>query len=341
MLGLVLGLGLLTLAAYSNSFSAGLVADSAVIVKQDPRLRDVTRENIQNILSRPYWWPSAESDLYRPVTTLSYLFNYAVLDNRENTTGYHVVNFLLHWINACLVVAIVRRLGGRLDWAILTGALFALHPVNTESVTNIIGRADLLATLSVLLGGWCYLRASDSHGARKAMWLAGLGINALWGVFAKESAVMICAFLPLYDWLWRWPALPERSETKGQLVLGYLALVPALAAMWIVRSRLSLASPVFAQVFVDNPIIGASGWLQAKMTAIKVLGRYLALLLYPATLSSDYSYNQIPLYGLPGESWQNALALVSLADHRRTAGRSPSECDDGCRCSRGASGSSS
>ena len=317
-LGLALGLGLLTLAAYSNSFTTDLVADSAVIVKQDPRLREVTRENIQNILSRPYWWPSAESDLYRPVTTLSYLFNYAVLNNREDTTGYHVINFLLHWINSCLVVAIVRRLGGRLDWAILTGALFALHPVNTEAVTNIIGRADLLATLSVLLGGWCYLRANESTRERKVLWLVGLGINALWGMFAKESAVMICAFLPLYDFLWRWPALSERSESKGlrsvvwQLGAGYLALVPALAAVWIVRSRLALGSPVFAQVFVDNPIIGANGWLQAQMTAVKVLGRYFAILVYPATLSSDYSYNQIPLYGLPGESWQNALALISL-----------------------------
>jgi hypothetical protein len=48
------------------------------------------------------------------------------------------------------------------------------------------------------------------------------------------------------------------------------------------------------------------------MTAIKVLGHYLALLVYPATLSNDYSYNQIPLFGTAG-TWDNAVAWISLA----------------------------
>src|SRR5689334_14916595 len=75
-LGLLIGL--LTFAAYGNSFSGDLVLDSAVLIEQDPRLRDVTSENFAKILSKPYWWPSVESDLYRPVTTLTYLVNYAV-----------------------------------------------------------------------------------------------------------------------------------------------------------------------------------------------------------------------------------------------------------------------
>jgi tetratricopeptide (TPR) repeat protein len=320
LLGLVLVLGLLALGAYANSFSADLVMDSAVLIKQDPRLRDAAPENISNILHQTYWWPAFESDLYRPLTTLTYLVNYAILNNQDRPAGYHVVNFLLHWANAWLVLLIVRRLAGRLAWAVLAGAVFALHPVNTESVTYIVGRADLLATLSILLAGWCYLRSGDAHGWRKAAWLAGLGLHALWGIFAKESAVMICAFVLLYDWLWRWPALPGKTfTTRLQKAAwqfgahGYVALAPALLTLWVVRSRLPPAAPVFVQVFVDNPIVGADGWFQAKMTAIKVLGRYLALLVYPGTLSSDYSYNQIPVFGAPGGTWENALAWVSLA----------------------------
>ena len=113
MLACALALGLLAFAAYSNSFEADLVADSAVLVKQDPRIREASSENVGNILHHGYWWPNFESDLYRPVTTLSFLFNYSTLGNHDRPAGYHVLNFLLHWINAVLVLAIVKRLTSR------------------------------------------------------------------------------------------------------------------------------------------------------------------------------------------------------------------------------------
>src|SRR5262249_12898009 len=148
--------------------------------------------------------------------------------------SYHVVNFLLHWANVALVFVIVRRLSRRPGLAALAAAIFAVHPVNIESVTNIVGRAGFLATLSNLPGGWCYLRAAEAEGVRKVVWLIGLGLNALWGVFAKESAVLVCVFVFFYDLLWRWPAVPgdnflARLETAAMEfgIKGYLALGPA------------------------------------------------------------------------------------------------------------------
>src|SRR5439155_11484434 len=106
------------------------------LIRDDPRLRTITSTNLERILTENYWWPSQESLVYRPVTTLSYLLNYTVLGNGEKVAGYHVVNFLLHWLNAWLVFLIVRRIGGRLDIAALAACIFAVHPVNTEVVTN-------------------------------------------------------------------------------------------------------------------------------------------------------------------------------------------------------------
>src|ERR1051325_7979408 len=171
------GLGLLILVFYANSFSAALLFDSESIIKLDTRLREVTWATLQNIFTHSYWWPTDESNLYRPLTTLTYWFNYSVLGSGENVTGYHVGNFLLHWLNTWIVFLIVRRLAGRLDIAALTAALFAVHPVNTEAVTNVVGRADLLAALAFLFGGWCYLRG----------WLVGLAVAACAGVLAKEN----------------------------------------------------------------------------------------------------------------------------------------------------------
>ena len=321
-----LGLGLLALAAYGNSFHAGLVLDNSVVIESDPRIRAVTSDNLFLILHRNYWWPAFESDLYRPLTTLSYLLNYRLFSNgaidkfdQASVPSFHWVNFLLQWANVWLVLVLVRRLSQRLELAVVAAALFAVHPVNVESITNIVGRADLLVSLSILLSGWCYLRAAEAVGWRKVAWLAGTGLNALWGIFAKESAVLVCAFVFLYDLLWRWPLLPEK-DFFGRLkraavefgLKGYVALLPALLALWLVRSWLIFHSPVFGQVFVDNPISGADNWFQGAMTAINVLGRYLLLLIFPRTLSPDYSYHQIPLYGEPGAGWQDLLSWVSL-----------------------------
>ncbi len=317
-----LALGFVILAAYGNSFHTGLVLDNSVVIAADPRITQVTPDNLHLIFTRNYWWPAFESDLYRPLTTLSYLFNYAILGRGQTPTdpfGYHVLNFLLHWANVVLVLVIARRLSGRLDVAALAAALFAVHPVNVESVTNIIGRADLLATLSILLGGWCYLRAADTTGWRKALWLTGMGFNALWGVFAKESAVLIAAFVFLYDLFWRWPKLPGADFLRRLLrafvefgLKGYVVLLPAVGALWAVRSYLTFHSPVFGQVYVDNPISGADTKFQGVMSAIYVLGRYLALMVWPRTLACDYSYHEIPLYGEPGAGSVDLLAWVSL-----------------------------
>jgi tetratricopeptide (TPR) repeat protein len=298
-----LALGLITLLTYSNSFEAGLTLDNKVVLAQDPRIREWNGQNLRLIFQENYWWPYAASDLYRPLTTLSYLCNYAVLGNGARVAGYHWMNFLLHWANAWLVLVILRRLTARTGVALLAAALFAVHPVNVESVTNIIGRADLLAAFSILAGGWCYLRAAGVSGLRKLPWLGGVALIACAGVLMKESALMIGAFVLLYDWLWRWPELPGATWRER---------LPAACLLLWARHRLLYASPVYGQSFVDNPIAYA-GVFPGFMTAMKVIGRYLGLLVLPGTLSCDYSYNQIPLFGEMAHWWENLYAWVALA----------------------------
>ena len=314
-----LALGLVTLLTYSNSFEAGLTLDNKVVLAQDPRIREWNGQNLRLIFQENYWWPYVASDLYRPLTTLSYLINYAVLGNGARVAGYHWVNFLLHWANAWLVLVILHRLTARLGVALLAAALFAVHPVNVESVTNIIGRADLLAAFSILAGGWCYLRAAGVSGLRKLPWLGGVALIACAGVLMKESALMIGAFVLLYDWLWRWPELPgatwrERLPAAAREfgLKGWIALVPAVCLLLWARHRLLYASPVYGQLFVDNPIAYA-GAFPGFMTAMKVIGRYLSLLVLPGTLSCDYSYNQIPLFGETAHWWEDLSAWVALA----------------------------
>ena len=53
--------------------------DAFAIVHSESRIRQVTAENLNLIFTHDYWWPAPADNLYRPVTLLSYLFNYAIL----------------------------------------------------------------------------------------------------------------------------------------------------------------------------------------------------------------------------------------------------------------------
>ncbi|MGA2269411.1 MAG: DUF1736 domain-containing protein [Bryobacteraceae bacterium] len=299
----------ITLAAYSNSFSAGFTFDNKGLLLQDPRIRQATAQNIDLILHKTYWWPYGESGLYRPITTLTYFFNYAILGNGDQPADYHWINFLLHAGNVLLVYALALRLMREWRPAALAAAVWAVHPVLTESVTNMVGRADLLAGMAVLSGLLMYLKSAEAQGWRRWAWLAGLMAATTVGVFSKESAATILGVIALYELTWWKERQPGRA-----LLLGCLAVLPVLQAMWYQRSAVlaNLLAPEFP--FWDNPLAGAGFWT-ARLTAIKVIAKYLGLLVWPARLSCDYSYAQIPLATGSPQDWLawTAVAAVTAA----------------------------
>jgi hypothetical protein len=126
--------------------------------------------------------------LYRPVTTISYLFNYAILGNRDHPEGYHWINLALHLVNVLLVYALAGRFLRERWPAFFVAALWALHPVSTEAVTNIVGRSDLMAAMVVLSGFLIYLKRTEAvTPAGRAGWLAGLSAVSIVGMLARRD----------------------------------------------------------------------------------------------------------------------------------------------------------
>jgi tetratricopeptide (TPR) repeat protein len=300
-----LALCAIALIAYSNSFHAGFTLDNGVLL-QEKQIYAATLRNIGLILGHTYWWPTIETGLYRPLTILSFLFNYAVLGNGERPEGYHLINFVLHAGNILLAFAVALRLVRKFWPSVFIAGLWAVHPVLTESVTNIVGRSDLLAGMAVLGGFLTYLKSKESKGWRRLVWLAGLLATTTVGVFSKESAVTVIGVIALYEVTW-WR---ERGKTRD-LLAGTIATLPPIAALLYQRSVVVSASSPVVFPFVDNPLVGSGFWV-GRLTALKVMAHYLALILWPARLSSDYSYAQIPLItGTPGD-WIAWLAVCSV-----------------------------
>ena len=326
----VLILGAIILFTFANSLhNTGFALDNKFIILEDPRLREAKRENLALIFTQDYWWPKAVSGLYRPLTTTTYLFNYALLGNRDNATGYHWVNFLLHWAVAVLVYFFILVLMEKLWPAFFTAAIFAVHPIVTESVTNIIGRADLLAALAVLGGFLLYVKSTTRAGWAKLPWLVALAVVTLLGGLAKESAVVVLGVMLLYDFTYR--LYPRRPHWLANLAAnfgryfttGYVAvLVPVLGLWWVRRLVFANLRPPELP-WVDNPLTWDGNPLFAgksvlewfiisRLTAIKVMGKYFWRLVWPQELSCDYSYNEIPLVNLSFTSWEDWKALIAL-----------------------------
>ncbi len=299
-------LAVLTALAYSNSFSTGFVLDNRGLLLQDSRIRDVTWENVRLILQHTYWWPTGESGLYRPLTTLSYLFNYSVLGNTDSPLGYHWINFLLHLGNVFLVYALMRRLLRENRAAFFSAALWAVHPVLTESVTNMIGRSDLLSGMGVLAGFLAYLKSTESARRSRLAWLGVLMATAAMGVFSKETGVTLLGVIILYELVgWR-----ERRQARA-LIYGCIAALVPMTVMLIQRARVLAASPPAQFPYTDNPIVGAD-FLTGRLTALKIIPRYLWLTACPLRLSSDYSYAQIPLARGTWQDWAVCSLVIAL-----------------------------
>jgi tetratricopeptide (TPR) repeat protein len=303
---LLFALFALTLLAYANSFQTGFPLDNRFLILEDPRLTAPTGGNLNLIFTQDYCYPQVVCGVYRPVTTLTYLFNYSILGSRGRPASYHWVNMALHWLTIALVFWLVLRVLPNSTLAFAVTAVWALHPASTECVTNIIGRSNLLSASAVLAGVLCHLKAAAAPGWRKAPWLMALTIVVTIGMFSKESTIVVLAVMVIYDVTF-WNETPWLDRLPG-----YLALSPPLLLFWQVREHLYHNLPLAQFPFVDNPLLGADFWT-ARITAVKVLGKYLWLLVFPRGLSCDYSYNQIPLVTWRFDNWEDWKALVALA----------------------------
>ena len=287
----------LMLLAYSNSFGGGFVLDNRGLLINDERIRAATASNVGLIFGHTYWWPHGESGLYRPLTTLSYLFNYAILGNGTQPTGYHVFNLLVHICNVLLVYSLATRLIRKQWLGFFIAALWAIHPVLTECVTNIAGRADLLAAFGLLAGFLMYLKSHENRA-----WLIGVALATVIGVFSKESAVVIVVVLIVYH-------LTFRSRPK---FWGVAAIVLPVAFMLYQRSQVLAATQPMEIPFTDNPIAWADFWT-GRLTALTVIFKEIGLVFWPLRLSADYSWSQIPLFQSSPAQWAEVILALAVA----------------------------
>lgn len=219
----------ITIAAYANSFRGPMVFDDIVSIVTNPSLREPSR-----------WLAPPEVTAGvggRPLLNLTFGLNYAA--GELSPVGYHVVNLAIHLTCAAAVFGLMRRVlagprlaarfGGDATWvALAVATLWAVHPLQTESVTYISQRAEALWSLCLLAVLYGVVRSIEEVEPRRVVaWRILAVVACFCGMLVKETMVVAPVLAWLLDTTFFAASWREAWRVRGRFYL-------ALASAWLV-----------------------------------------------------------------------------------------------------------
>ncbi|HEX2852322.1 MAG TPA: tetratricopeptide repeat protein [Opitutaceae bacterium] len=295
---LLLAAGLLL--AYSNSFRVPFLLDDDDSISKNPTIRSFSTA----------LFPPTNSGITvsgRPLLNLSFAINHRL--GGKEVFGYHAGNLLIHFAAALCLFGIVRRtlkfpaLAPRfgphatpLAWCV--SALWAVHPLQTESVTYIVQRAESLVGLFYLLTLYAFIRSVEKP---SRAWTAAAVIACVLGMAAKEVMASAPLVIFLYDRTFVSGSFRESWRRHGKRHL-------AFAATWLVLLTLVISSGGRGATVG----FGVVSWNDYVLTQGPGIATYLWHAIFPSNLVFDYGaiVEKRPLVVAGGVSL--ILALLAL-----------------------------
>ncbi len=144
----------LGIVSYGNVFKNEFVFDDTEIIVNNKSIHDIG--NIKAVLTTNYWHQQANAGLYRPVVFLSFAIDYFFW--ADNPSGYHLFNLIFHILTSILLYMILMVFFDNRSTALLAALFFSVHPVHTEAVTGIVGRAEVFSVFWFCMGWFLFLK---------------------------------------------------------------------------------------------------------------------------------------------------------------------------------------
>ncbi|XP_025922334.1 transmembrane and TPR repeat-containing protein 4 isoform X3 [Apteryx rowi] len=208
--------GLISLLCFVNSYDGDFVFDDSEAIINNKDLRAETP--LGDLWHHDFWGSKLSSNTshksYRPLTVLTFRINY-LFAGGFYPVGFHVINIILHCTISVLMVDVFSILLGGLQFSnkgrrlnltpktsLLAALLFAVHPVHTECVAGIVGRADLLCALFFLLSFLGYCKAFREHKDGHHFSLFWVLVSVLLGAVAmlcKEQGITVLGLNAVFD----------------------------------------------------------------------------------------------------------------------------------------------
>lgn len=306
----ILVLGAVTMLAYYYACQCDLVFDDISAIRDNKDLRPASP--LKNIFLNDFWGTSMRKEhshkSYRPLTVLTFRWNF--LAHGLNPFGYHFVNIVLHLVvcilfrNVCAILldalCCCATTIGRTSFQ--AALLFAVHPVHTEAVTGVVGRAELLSSIFYL---GAFISYAKAVGARRQTtnWFQLLTSTAgciVCSMLCKEQGITVTGVCFVYELIvvqgirpWTFLRSICSGDTKSLMngKLGFLIAVTVLilaGRLYVIQSQL----PVFTRF--DNPASSADTPTR-QLTFFYLIFVNMKLLFLPTDLCCDWTMGELIL----------------------------------------------
>lgn len=293
----------LSCVVYLNALICGFVFDDVSAIRDNKDLRGETP--LYRLFLNDFWGTPMHKEhshkSYRPLTVLTFRLNYFF--HGLHPVGYHLTNVLLHAIVSCLLAAVVVEFASVRD-AFITGILFSVHPIHTEAVTGVVGRAETLCAIFFLASFMAYRECQ-----RRPFMLAVCITLIYAATLSKEQGITALGLCATYELFISRRLRPQhllstlvsaiRGASSGlpiwlKISFRRFAILVASGLLFMyVRIKIMGAQlPVFTKF--DNPAAAAE-FPARHLTFNYLLPVNVWLLLNPHNLCCDWTMGSIPL----------------------------------------------
>jgi tetratricopeptide (TPR) repeat protein len=277
--------------AYIPAMQAGFIWDDDLYVTDNPLL--TAPDGLYRI-----WFSTDAPSQYFPLTYTSFWVEKRLWD--LNPAGYHFVNVVIHCLNALLLWLILKKLS--IPWPWLASAIFALHPVQVESVAWITERKNILMLFFSLLSVLCWVKfVFDNQNTRRTILLyAGSLLFCALALFSKATACVLPAALLLILWFKHSPITAKRWLQVAPFIAMGIGI--GLLVMWWERHNQGTGFVNFGLSPVQKSLIAGKG-----------LWFYLGKLIWPANLMFSYPRWHIDATDIWQYIWPASFILMASA----------------------------
>ena len=269
--------------------------DQLYVTSNDLTQSTLNLRNVGNVFA------DTQTGNWHPLTMLSHMLDWQFYQWKAG--GHHWTNVIFHILNTILLFLLFHRLTGAVWRSGFIAALFALHPINVESVAWIAERKNVLSTFFWIATMYLYIRYTETPECKRYIPML---ICFVLGLMSKAMLVTLPFVLLLMDF---WPLnrtpvqhQPDRSIKKVKMSFLVLEKIPLL-----ILSIIFVYITIYAQKTMnafDNPAVLP---LVKRITnALVAYCLYLRKFIWPTDLQVFYPFNSIPL-------WQIILSVVLLA----------------------------
>jgi protein O-mannosyl-transferase len=283
-------IGLFAFLLYAQTISFNYAYDDFTVIKENKIVKQGI-QGIPEILISDYWYgfiegPEKEKGglIYRPASLIMFALEWELFPDTPQVS--HLMNVLLYALTCWLLFMLFCRLFKNYSLIVpfICTALFTIHPIHTEVVSNIKSRDEILCLLFAVCAGIHFLKYYLDQ-KKRALFSGALFFFL--SLLSKETGVSFFVCIPLLLFITGGVNTKKLGASVGVLAFG-------TALYFFVRSQIDIGVSTAGKISpFDNVMAEASNLGERLATAFYILGKYLYLLVVPHPLVSDYSYSQM------------------------------------------------